>query len=87
MDKNIDLKDIISFLESELMTVYGEPDSVVVRHLKDPEHVDEFTLDWINPLKPDKQKIAETSKAKVIIADKEVVFSETLKIKEKFYWW
>ena len=79
MDKNIDLKDIISFLESELMTVYGEPDSVVVRHLKDPEHVDEFTLDWINPLKPDKQKIAETSKAKVIIADKEVVFSETLK--------
>jgi UDP-3-O-[3-hydroxymyristoyl] glucosamine N-acyltransferase len=79
MDKNIDLKDIISFLESELMTVYGEPDSVVVRHLKDPEHVDEFTLDWINPLKPDKQKIAETSKAKVIIANKEVVFSETLK--------
>ena len=83
MDKNIDLKDIISFLESELMTVYGEPDSVVVRHLKDPEHVDEFTLDWINPLKPDKQKIAETSKAKVIIADKEVVFSETLKNQRK----
>ena len=83
VEKNIDLKDIISFLESELMAVYGEPDSVVVRHLRDPEHVDEFTLDWINPLKPDKQKIAETSKAKVIIADKEVVFSETLKNQEK----
>ena len=76
VEKNIDLKDIISFLESELMAVYGEPDSVVVRHLRDPEHVDEFTLDWINPAKQEKQKVAEASKAKVIIADKEVVFSK-----------
>jgi len=79
MDNNINLTDIISFLESDLITVHGDPDSVIVRYLRDPEHVDEYTLDWINPLKPDKQKIAETSKAKVIIADKEVVFSETLK--------
>jgi UDP-3-O-[3-hydroxymyristoyl] glucosamine N-acyltransferase len=83
VEKNIDLKDIISFLESELMAVYGEPDSVVVRHLRDPEHVDEFTLDWINPAKQEKQKVAEASKAKVIIADKEVVFSETLKNQRK----
>jgi UDP-3-O-[3-hydroxymyristoyl] glucosamine N-acyltransferase len=79
MDNNINLTDIIRFLESDLITVHGDPDSVIVRYLRDPEHVDEYTLDWINPLKPDKQKIAETSKAKVIIADKEVVFSETLK--------
>ncbi|HPQ13565.1 MAG TPA: UDP-3-O-(3-hydroxymyristoyl)glucosamine N-acyltransferase [Paludibacteraceae bacterium] len=79
MEKNVDLKDIISFLESELMAVYGELDSLVVRHLRDPEHVDEFTLDWINPAKQEKQKVAEASKAKVIIVDKEVVFSETLK--------
>ncbi len=77
--KNIDLKDIITFLDNSLIAVYGEPGSVVVRYLRDPEHVDEFTLDWINPFKPDKQKIAETSQAKVIIVDKEVVFSETLK--------
>jgi len=79
VEKNVDLKDIISFLESELMAVYGELDSLVVRHLRDPEHVDEFTLDWINPAKQEKQKVAEASKAKVIIVDKEVVFSETLK--------
>ena len=83
MDNNINLTDIISFLESDLITVHGDPDSVIVRYLRDPEHVDEYTLDWINPLKPDKQKIAETSKAKVIIANKEVVFSETLKNQEK----
>ena len=79
MDNNINLIDIIRFLESDLIVVHGDPDSVIIRYLRDPEHVDEYTLDWINPLKPDKQKIAETSKAKVIIADKEVVFSETLK--------
>ena len=79
VEKNVDLKDIISFLESELMAVYGELDSLVVRHLRDPEHVDEFTLDWINPAKQEKQKVAEASKAKAIIVDKEVVFSETLK--------
>jgi len=79
MDQNIDLKDIISFLESELMAVYGEPNSVVVRHLRDPEHVDEFTLDWVNPAKHEKQKVVEKSQAKVIIVDKEVVFSEILK--------
>ena len=83
MDNNINLIDIIRFLESDLITVHGDPDSVIVRYLRDPEHVDEYTLDWINPLKPDKQKIAETSKAKVIVVDKEVVFSETLKNQEK----
>jgi UDP-3-O-[3-hydroxymyristoyl] glucosamine N-acyltransferase len=83
MDNNINLTDIIRFLESDLITVHGDPDSVIVRYLRDPEHVDEYTLDWINPLKPDKQKIAETSKAKVIVVDKEVVFSETLKNQEK----
>ncbi len=79
MDKNINLSHIISFLENDLIAVHGDPDSVIIRYMRDPEHVDEYTLDWINPLKQDKQKIAETSKAKVVIADKEVVFSETLK--------
>jgi UDP-3-O-[3-hydroxymyristoyl] glucosamine N-acyltransferase len=83
MDNNINLIDIIRFLESDLIVVHGDPDSVIIRYLRDPEHVDEYTLDWINPLKPDKQKIAETSKAKVIVVDKEVVFSETLKNQEK----
>ena len=79
VEKNIDLKDIIKFLENSLIAVYGEPGSVIVRHLRDPEHVDEFTLDWVNPAKADKQKIAEKSQAKVIIVDKEVVFSDTMK--------
>lgn len=79
VEKNIDLKDIIKFLENSLVAVYGEPESIIVRHLRDAEHVDEFTLNWVNPAKADKQKIAEKSQAKVIIVDKEVVFSEILK--------
>jgi len=64
MEKNIDLKDIIRFLDNSLIAVYGEPESVVIRHLRDPEHVDEYTLDWINPLKPDKQKNRRNIKSK-----------------------
>jgi len=79
MDINVSLNKIIEFLSDELIDVYGEPESVVVRHLRDPEHVDEFTLDWINTSKQEKQKVAEASKAKVIIVDKDVVFSEVLR--------
>lgn len=79
MDINISLKEIIAFLKDELIAVYGDPEPIIVKHLRDPEHVDEFTLDWINPAKQDKQKIAETSKAKAIIVDKEVIYSEVLK--------
>jgi len=79
MDINVSLNKIIEFLSDELIDVYGEPESIIVKHLRDPEHVDEFTLDWINTSKQEKQKVAEASKAKVIIANKEVVFSETLK--------
>ncbi len=79
MEKHVFLKEIVAFLKDELIDVYGDPQSIIVKHLRDPEHVDEFTLDWINPGKQEKQKVAEASKAKVIIVDKEVVFSETLK--------
>ena len=54
MDKNVFLKDIIEFLKDDLIDVYGEPESIIVKHLRDPENVDEFTLDWINPVKQEK---------------------------------
>jgi len=79
MDKNVFLKDIIEFLKDDLIDVYGEPESIIVKHLRDSENVDEFTLDWINPVKQEKQKIVEASKAKAIIVDKEVIYSEILK--------
>ena len=79
MDINVSLNKIIEFLSDELIDVYGEPESIIVKHLRDPEHVDEFTLDWINTSKQEKQKVAEASKAKAIIVDKDVVFSEVLR--------
>jgi len=79
MQIDISLDRIIEFLSDELINVYGDPESVIVKHLSEPERVDEFTLDWINPIKQEKQKIAEASKAKAIIADKEVVYSELLR--------
>jgi UDP-3-O-[3-hydroxymyristoyl] glucosamine N-acyltransferase len=80
MDIDVSLKKIIAFLKKdELIVVYGDPKSIIVKHLRDSEHVDEFTLDWINPVKQEKQKIVEASKAKAIIVDKDVVFSDVLR--------
>jgi len=78
MDINVSLNKIIDFLSNELIDVYGD-ESIIVKHLSDTEHVDEFTLDWINPAKQEKQKAAEASKAKAIIVDKEIVFSEVIR--------
>ena len=74
MQIDISLDRIIEFLSDELINVYGHPESVIVKHLSEPERVDEFTLiDKSDQTR--KAKIAEASKAKAIIADKEVVYS------------
>jgi UDP-3-O-[3-hydroxymyristoyl] glucosamine N-acyltransferase len=69
MSNKIKLTEIIDFLGNEVLAIKGNPVGVDILHLKDPQNVDEFTLDWINPLKPDKQNIAKTTKARAIIAN------------------
>lgn len=78
MSKKIILTDIINFLGDEVLTVYGSPEGIEIRHLKDPQNVDEYTLDWINPRRPDQQNIAEASRAKAILAGPIVAYSERL---------
>ena len=79
MIKNILLTDIIDFLSDDIITVYGNPDSIEVRYLRDPQNVDEFTLDWISPRRPDKQLVAEKSKAKALFIGQEIEYSNVLK--------
>jgi len=74
----VNVIDIISFLADNVINVFGVYDDVVVRHLREPKEVDTLTLDWINYSNKNKQKIAESSTAKVIIVDQEVYFSEKL---------
>lgn len=78
MQKNIPLKEIIEFLKSEIITIHGNPEGIVVNKLSDPQNVDETTLDWISDRRDDKQTLAENSKAKSILVTSEVKYTENI---------
>jgi len=79
MKKVVPLSDIITFLGKELKAIYGNPEGINIHYLKDPQNVDEYTLDWVNPHRHDMQLIAGTSKAKAIIVGPGVEYTHTLK--------
>ena len=79
----IKLIEIIKFLDEQVLKVLGNPDDIHIKYLKSPENVDEFTLDWINPNKQNKQQIAESSKAKALLTDNSVIYSEKLAEQKK----
>lgn len=83
MHKKVPLVDIIHFLGDETLAVHGNLQGIEIGHLSDPQNVDEFTLDWINPRRSDKQKIAIESKARAIIADTEIRYNEQFKAQNK----
>ncbi len=79
MHKTILLTDIIRFLGDDILDVCGNPEGVEIHHLREPQHVDSFTLDWVNPSKPAKQKIAEQSQAKAIIVSPDIHYGDIIK--------
>ena len=64
--------EILSFLNDIVIKVDGEYNEVIIDNLAEVERVNETTLDWINPSKPNKQEIAESSKARVLLVDESV---------------
>lgn len=83
MNRQIKLKEIIDFLGTDIIQLYGNIENIYIKHLKPSESVDEDTLDWVNSIKFNKQYIAENSKARVILADKELVYSEVIQKQNK----
>ena len=81
--KRIELQDIINLISTDIIQIHGNADSLYIDNIADAENVNETTLDWINPAKTNKQEIAESSKAKVILVDSSVVFSLELQAQEK----
>lgn len=81
--KKIFINDIIHFLDDNVVGLDGPKDGVYIDNLAEVERVNETTLDWINPSKQNKQLIAETSKAKVLLVDDEVDYSQYLSEKCK----
>lgn len=74
--KRIYLTEILDFLGSRVLAIEGtceeELKELYIDNLADVERVNETTLDWINPSKEKKQKIAEGSKAKVLLVDEAI---------------
>lgn len=67
--KRIELLEIIDFLGQEVLRIEGETSDKYIDNLADASRINETSLDWINPAKPNKQQIAESSKARVLLVD------------------
>ena len=76
--KKILIKEIIEFLGDKVIRMDGPMQGVFIDNLAEVERVNETTLDWINPSKQNKQLIAEQSKAKVLLVDEGVVYTQYL---------
>lgn len=79
MQTNISLKEIIEFLGSDIKTIHGNPEGIVVSKLSDPQNVDQSTLDWISDRRSDKQTLAEGSNARAIVVTSDVTYTESLR--------
>lgn len=76
--KRIAVNQIVEFLGDNLIALYGKQENAYIDNLADAEHVNNHTLDWVNPIKPEKQERVERSKACCILVDESVVYSDTL---------
>ena len=68
----IELSEIVDFMGDKVNTVYGNIENVYIDNLADVAHTNATTLDWVSSEKNDKQVIAEHSKARVVLVDKDV---------------
>lgn len=71
--KRLLISEIIAFLGADNVRVVGDQADSYIDNLADVAHTNATTLDWINPAKANKQQIAESSKAKVMLVDKEIL--------------
>lgn len=81
--KNIPLVDIIQLLNDDILRVDGDIDQKFITNIANTERVNSSSLDWINPIKSDKQNIAESSKAKVLFVDDSVEYSTSIQEQQK----
>lgn len=74
--KKVSVNEIINCLGSQVLNVAGIYEDVYIDNLADSAHVNETTLDWINPSKNNKQEIANDSRAKVLLVDESISYIE-----------
>ena len=70
--KKIYISELLDYLAKQVIGVDGNTEGRFIDNLAEVERVNDTTLDWINPSKPNKQEIAENSKARVLLVDESV---------------
>ena len=69
----ISISELVALLGADNVSIVGNAVDCYIDNLADVSHTNTTTLDWINPAKSNKQAIAEASKAKVMLVDKEIL--------------
>lgn len=72
--REITVNEIIECLGSQVLNVAGSHEGAFIDNLADVAHVNQKTLDWVNPSKTNKQEIVEKSPARVILVDDSVEY-------------
>lgn len=70
--KKIFIGELLDCLAGQVIRVDGNTEGLFIDNLADMERVNETTLDWINPSNPNKQEMAEGSRARVLLTDESV---------------
>lgn len=83
MVKKVSLDEILDCLGESLLGVKGPIECRYVDNLADPELTVETTLDWVKPSNKQKQHVVESTIAKVIIVDPDVLFSDSIQSQDK----
>lgn len=84
MHRMVKVSDIIRFLDDEVIAVLGlMADDLYIDNIPDANTVEDTSLDWVNSSKENKQKIAENSRAKVVIVDESIQHSPIIKAQNK----
>lgn len=79
----ISVAALLQTLGNAVIKVEGPIEGAYIDNIADVEHTTEYTLDWVNPRKANKQDIAESSRAMVMLVDEAVVYSGTMQQKGK----
>lgn len=79
----VSVNEIVTCLGDDIISVFGDLDNAFIDNLADAQHVNETTLDWVNPSKQDKQSIAESSPAKVVLTDDSVAYDDSMRQNQK----
>jgi len=83
MKKSISVIQIIKFLGEDIVSVQGDYEHLSIDNIVDISRVNEKSLDWVSRSNPNKQTIVEASKAKVVLVDEDVIFSEAIRENHK----